>query len=174
MNREFELKLQAWLDGELTPHQARQAEAEVKDHPEAQALLAELKATVEALRGNEPEYKLAETSDFYWSKIERAIAAQEQTPRPAERFFFLDWLARYGPQLSGALAALLLLAVAGTRLEWFSHRTWIETESVLDEIGTVAFRSETDQMTVVWIYDRSTDTDMSRLQPDEETTDAID
>ena len=75
MNLEFELKLQALLDGELPEREAAEVEARVKADPQAQALLDELRMTTTALRGNELERALPETREFFWSKIERTIAA---------------------------------------------------------------------------------------------------
>ena len=96
MNREFDLKLQAYLDGELGAREARQLEARVQADPRAQALLSELRTTAGCLRGNEPEYKLPETREFYWSKIERAIESAQKTASPAGSWG-LGWLFRYWP-----------------------------------------------------------------------------
>jgi anti-sigma factor RsiW len=155
MNEEFNLKLQACLDGELEPREARKVEAQVGLRPEAQALLGELRATRAALRGNEPERALPETREFYWSKIERAIEAAEAQPRPQGNRVSLGWLLRYWPQLGGATAAALLALAAVLHFHMLSPAGWVDIESSLDETGTFCFRSEPDRMTLVWVYDQA-------------------
>ena len=51
MKLESELKLQAYLDGELSPRQARKVSAWLAQDQEAQQLFAELKNTKTALAG---------------------------------------------------------------------------------------------------------------------------
>ncbi len=170
MNREFELKLQAYLDGELGPREARQIEARLQAEPEAQALLSELRLTTGALRGNEPEYKLPETREFYWSKIERGIEAAERAPRPWT-WPALGWLFRYWPQLSGATAAALLLLAATAHFHLLAKPGWDDIENPLSETGTFCFRSEPDRMTLVWVYDRPQE---ERPQEPDEASDLMD
>src|SRR5258707_14151177 len=77
MNQELQLKLQAYLDGELPDGEAAEARELIARDGEAQALVAELANTSAALAGHEAEGKLPETREFYWSKIQREIARQE-------------------------------------------------------------------------------------------------
>ncbi len=155
MNAEFNLKLQASLDGELGASEARQVEAQAALQPEARALLGELRATREALRGNEIERTLPETREFYWGKIERAIQAAEAQPAPHGGRFHLGWLLRYWPQLGGATAAALLALAAVLHFQWMAPEGWVDIESPLDETGAFCFRSEQDRMTLVWVYDQT-------------------
>ena len=71
MNAEFQLKLQAHLDGELSERESREIETALATDAEARALLAELRNTCGALAGFEAELKLPEERAFYWSKIRR-------------------------------------------------------------------------------------------------------
>ena len=153
MNREFELKLQAYLDGELGAREAREVEGRTQADPAAQALLSELRMTAGALRGNEPEHKVPDTREFYWSRIERGIEAGDKAAR-ASRFWSLGWLFRYWPQLSGASAAILLLLAATAHFQLLGKPGWEDIENPLSETGTFCFRSEPDRMTLVWVYDR--------------------
>src|SRR5262245_6179124 len=73
MNRDLELKLQAYVDGELPPREQQSVAKWVAEDKEAQALLAELKVTKAFLSGNEPELSVPESRPFYWSKIQREI-----------------------------------------------------------------------------------------------------
>jgi anti-sigma factor RsiW len=153
MNREFELKLQAYLDGELGAREARELEQRLTADATAQALLAELRLTAGALRGNEPERQVPETREFYWSKIERGIEAAAKADRPAGAWG-LGWLFRYWPQMSGASVALVLLFAATAHFHLLTKSGWDDIENPLSETGTFCFRSEPDRMTLVWVYDR--------------------
>lgn len=155
MNHEFQLKLQAHLDGELSTREANDLEARMQSDRAAQDLLAELKSTRTALRGNEPERKLPESPDFYWSKIERAILAEEKTAGHRGNPFRLAWLFRYWPQLSGAGVAALLLVIAAFFAP--SRGVWEDIENPLAGSSTFTFRSEPDRMTLVWISDHTAD-----------------
>src|SRR6185503_4220325 len=83
MNQETQFKLQAYVDGELSGREAqRMAELTAQD-VEAKNLAAELRMAKTILTGNEPELKLPESREFYWSKIHRQIErAEELQPRP--------------------------------------------------------------------------------------------
>src|SRR4051812_32126786 len=83
MNSEVELELQAYLDGELAGADARRVESLIAADPQAKALFQELKTTKSLLAANEPEIKLPDSREFYWSKIERAIERTEQPELPA-------------------------------------------------------------------------------------------
>ena len=149
MNTEFKLKLQAFLDGELPERAAKDVEVQMRSLPEAQSLLDELKFTRQALRENEPEYHLADSRDFYWSQIERAILAQQEAATHRRRLFSLAWLRRYWPQLSGASVAAILLAIAALQVNWSSPPVWEDVESPLADTSTFWFRSEPDRLTLV-------------------------
>src|SRR5437667_9183999 len=84
MNLEPELKLQAYLDGELSARQARKVAAQLENDAAAQQLLAELKMTKTLLGGSEQERKLLESPEFYWSKIQREIERTEPAAPPKQ------------------------------------------------------------------------------------------
>ena len=157
MNNEFELKLQSYLDGQMPAREAKDLEARMQADPAAQALLAELRFTRAALRGNEPEHTLPETREFYWSKIERAILAEEKTAVSRRNPFSLGWLFRYWPQLGGAGAAALLLCIGAFLLP--SGSPYGDVENPLTGTSTFTFRSEPDRMTLVWISEHTDDAD---------------
>jgi anti-sigma factor RsiW len=77
MNREQQLKLQAFLDGELPEWEAREVAAWIQHDCAAATLLEELKNTRQALFDYEPELPMSEAREFYWSKIEREIQKLE-------------------------------------------------------------------------------------------------
>src|ERR1700731_3639121 len=83
MDFEAQLKLQAFLDGELPEAEARELSDKARQDPEATALLGELRLTREAFKGFEQDIKLPESREFYWSKIQRQLEPQEVASQPA-------------------------------------------------------------------------------------------
>ncbi len=81
MNEETLLKLQAYLDGELSAGERTEVETLLQGNAEARALLTELGNTAKTLAAYEAEIKLPETREFYWSKIQREIARQSAPSR---------------------------------------------------------------------------------------------
>ncbi len=83
MTHEQQLKLQAFLDGELPEREAREILAWTQRDGAAAALLAELKNTRAAMAKSEPHLSVPESREFFWSKIEREI--QRLEPRGGVR-----------------------------------------------------------------------------------------
>jgi len=158
MNLESELNLQAYLDGELSPRQARKVADGLANDQAAQQLLAELKMTKTALAGNEPEAKLPESHEFYWSKIQREIQRLEQAqpqPQPTP-----SWLAAWRRMLApvAGMALIVFLTVYSFRsydgLD-DARRHPAVVENLSEHTGAYSFRSQSQNMFVVWVYDRS-------------------
>jgi len=152
MNHQAELRLQAWLDGELPPGGAQAVAAWVQRDPEAAALARELGATKTALLGNEPERALPESREFYWSKIERELApAEAPAPAHGRPAWLRGWVKFLAP--AGILVILALL-LFGPMLR-SHHRPTLastaEVESPLDDISSFTFDSESEGMTVIWV-----------------------
>ncbi len=152
MNHETELKLQAWLDGELPSAEAREAAALVDRDPAARELWEELRATRSALHANEMERELPATREFYWSQIERQIsqleAAENAAPRP---HWFSAWV-RYGAPAAILTALAVMVVAPNLRVSPPpSVASRAEVESPLDDISSFTFRSESEGMTVVWV-----------------------
>ena len=78
MNEETQLRLQAYLDGELPAGEAREMAGWLERDAEARSLLAELENTRGALAGFDSEINLPDIREFYWSKIEREIRRSER------------------------------------------------------------------------------------------------
>jgi anti-sigma factor RsiW len=112
MKHDLELKLQAWLDAELSAAEAEQMRRRAASDPEAASLLAELQNTKSALLQNEPAVTVPEARPFYWSKIQRQIQRQASV-RPSPAPPWAERLRRWLAPLAGAaaLAAVLLLAL---------------------------------------------------------------
>jgi anti-sigma factor RsiW len=152
MNHQAELRLQAWLDGELPAGEAQAMAAWVQRHAEAGALARELGATKAALLGNEVARALPESREFYWSKIERELARAE-APAPARRrpAWLAGWARFLAPAGIAAALALLLIGPLQPSRRGAGPVSTAEIESPLDDISSFTFRSESEGMTVVWV-----------------------
>jgi anti-sigma factor RsiW len=160
MNPELELDLQSYLDGELTGRGASRVEQLLASNPEAQALFQELKVTKQLLGGNELAVKLPETREFYWSKIQRGIEqAEKQEAVGAARAEGLwgRWK-RYLAPMAG-VAVVVTLGVMTAKMYdatpfTSSTQHLAEIQNLSDHTGSYSFRSQSENMFVVWVYDR--------------------
>lgn len=167
MKIEQQLQVQAYLDNELNPAEARKIAGLISTDTDAQALYRELKDTKEIVTANEPVLRLQEGRDFYWSQIQRQIAAQEKVEAGRPRS---SWLVRWVAPLAGACAlialSLSLLHVNNggkvtvqnaerptVPVQQLATETFPSTLKQVEgaEMSTITFRSESEGMTVVWI-----------------------
>ncbi|HTG44562.1 MAG TPA: hypothetical protein VK633_08520 [Verrucomicrobiae bacterium] len=160
MKSDTQLKVQAYLDNELSPNEARKVAGLISSDREAQELYNELKDTREILTHHEPALKLEESREFYWSKIQRQIESSEREPEtPAASPW---WIRLLAPVVGTAALFALLLAVmnpsqrvlnrsevdlAGASTSGFVH----EVEELAPDVSTITFRSEAEGVTVVWV-----------------------
>jgi anti-sigma factor RsiW len=150
-----QLEIQAYLDGQLPGDDARRIERLLAENPAAASLAAELRCVKETVRVGEPALKVPDAREFYWSQIQRRIAAEETTTarRPASRLDIA--LARFRRLLMPVtgFAALAALAVVSSRS---LYRPYIpgEVEVASEEMGSITFRSEEHRMTVVYLFDK--------------------
>lgn len=152
MKNEDLLRIQAYLDGELTPEESRSAEVWLQSYPDAQKVLSELRQTNRLLAGNELSATLPETREFYWSKIEREISRHEAKKDVDDAPVLARWWVRFLLPSAG-VAILILLAlffakplVTGQLASYFH-----EIETPLEEASAISFHSQAAAMTVVWI-----------------------
>ena len=160
MNTELQLKLQSWVDGELAGSEARQMAALVEQDGEARALVAELRMTHGVLAGNEPEVKLPESVDFHWSKIRREIERQEAAG-VAQQGRGVDWLAAARRLLAPLSGVALVAFISVVSLNLFNagkvddpSRQLVETESLSEHVGSISYKSQAENMFVVYLYDK--------------------
>ena len=156
MNLEQQLKLQAWVDGELPEVEAREVAAFVQKHNDAQALVGELRVTSAFLAGNELEATLSESGDFYWSKIQRQIEQEEKAAaRPPGVSWTFAWRRLMAP-LSGialiAFLSILSLNVFQRQSVDDSAKYLVEVENLSEDIGSISYRSQSENMFVVYLY----------------------
>jgi hypothetical protein len=163
MNSDTQLKVQAYLDNELSPGEARKIAPMLSSDRDLQELYGELRSTKETLRANEPEVKLGESREFYWSQIQRRIATAE--PELAPRTARPLWMRLLAPLAGTAALFALLLAVmnsstriAPTRPDSIASNAIRplhgEVEDLAEEVSSVTFRSEENGVTVVWLTAR--------------------
>jgi hypothetical protein len=160
MNQDLELKLQAWVDGELTDAEAKRIGNEIAGNAEAIALVASLHALKSAFEGNELSVTVPETREFYWSKIQRQIESEERTaarPVPARgKFAWQKWLAPVAG--FGSLACILFMAIRPIAPAPFD-----EISATGEEMQSITYHDQTSGMTVVWLAD--TDDGLSTDSP---------
>lgn len=164
MSHEFELKLQAYLDGELSARDAEVVEALLAQDREGRALLAELRNTKSALAVGEEPIKVPESREFYWSKIAREIERQEKpVVALAPKTSWLAWLHGHLLPLSG-VALVLGVGILFLRSQAASG-PFGEMELASDDMGAYTFRDQQQKMTMVWFYDRNADADSEVADP---------
>ncbi len=148
MDHDAQLKLQAWLDGELSEAESREVADWAARDREAGALAEELRNTSGALAGFEADLRLPETREFFWSKIEREIARQEApTPARAPRGSYLAGFRRFLVPAS----AVALLVIAGLMLPRPSGQSaGAEVEIALADAGAFTYRDYSAGTTLVW------------------------
>jgi anti-sigma factor RsiW len=150
MQQEQQLKLQAYLDGELPEAEARAVAEWLSRDGEAMALATELRQTTEALGGFEQGIRLPESREFYWSKIQRQIQ-REVAPAPSSAPV-MSWSERLRRMLmpaSGlAVAALLLLVVTHESGPGLGDNG---AETALQDSGAFTYHDDSARATLVWL-----------------------
>ena len=151
MKPDLELKLQAWLDGELPAAEADQVRRRAASDPEAASLLAELQNIKTAFVQNETTVTVPETREFYWSKIERQIQ-REAAVRPASGPSWAERFRRWLAPLAGvaALAAVLLLA-----LNQSAPQVLNQVSDMAEGIQTRTFRDDSAGINFVVFHETS-------------------
>lgn len=150
---EQQLKLQAYLDGELSSTEAGQVAEWVASDRDAAALLTELRNTTQALGGFETEVKLPETREFYWSKIQSAIEREERRSARESRAPALEvpWLSRLRKFLvpAAGLALVTIFAMVGFRHSGGSYGT--TTVTSLEDAQAFTYHDYSSGATLVWL-----------------------
>jgi len=151
MNQELQLKLQAYVDGELPNREASEVSELLTRDAEARGLVAELKNTRSALAAFETEIKLPEGREFYWSKIERQIQRLEKPETVAAPVSMLAALRRFLVP-AGAIAALVIgVLIVGRQAGPEEAFRGPETETTFADSGGFTYRDYASGMTLVWL-----------------------
>ncbi|HEU5069803.1 MAG TPA: hypothetical protein VFV96_05230 [Verrucomicrobiae bacterium] len=149
MEFERQLKIQAFLDGELPEAEAREVAAWIAADAEATALQVELKNTRRALRGAEQGVAVPETREFYWSKISREIAKLEcDQPAPAPAFSGWRVFNRWIKSLGAVAAVLTVGLIAWEAMNNSSAGNGLVTAAV--DADAITFQDSSSGTTFVW------------------------
>ncbi|MGA4577804.1 anti-sigma factor family protein [Limisphaera sp. VF-2] len=153
MTRDEQLKLQAWLDGEL-PESERQAWAvRWAEDPQAQALLEELRLVQGTLRRfDEGQLRVPETREFYWSRIARAIeagAGPAPAPAPVTRGLW-QWLLEWKRWLAPAAVLASLAVVLTLSLPGHGQSDYPEVHVSQADNYATTYRDDERLLTLVW------------------------
>lgn len=156
MNTEVQLKLQAWLDGELSAAEVKVVERLLQSDSQAAALLAELRNTRTALGEFDHDVKLPESREFYWSKIRREINRLENREAAAAvaaaPVAGIQWLRR----ILVPAAAVCTVALAA----WFvtmrvspapGNAIALPSELAFVDQGAFTYRDYESGTTFVWL-----------------------
>jgi anti-sigma factor RsiW len=164
MDYDAQLKLQAFLDGELPEGEARKVTKLVAQDRESAALLEELRNTRSALAGFEAEIRLPESREFFWSKVACGIERLETpAPEPAPLPFFALWRRFLIP--AAALALALVVGLVLTRTTGPVDRTaGSDSETAVADASAFTYRDYSAGTTLVWV---SYPADNDDLQDDE-------
>lgn len=169
MNDDLGMKLQAYLDGELSAGERAEVESRLKQDPSLRELEAELRMVSHALKEADPVVSVPVSREFYWNQIERRIAVEASTAPASEvaASDWLGWLRRLAIPLSGVAAACLML-MASLKQGGLPVSIHEVTESLLSETSAVTFRSEAEKVTVVWLYDQEQTPKATQTSSDED------
>ena len=151
MKMELGIKLQSHLDGELTGREAQEVAALLEQDAEARGLFAELQQTKSLLAANEPEFRLPESREFFWSKIEREINRLESAPAPTATPGWILFLRRNLAAVTGTVSAAALVLFVAFQMNIVSPGLFEEIDNPLDDTSSFSFRSDSQKMTLVWI-----------------------
>ena len=175
MNWDQKLQLQAWVDGELSESESRQVAALVEGNHDAQAIVAELRVTRGFLGGNEPEVRLAESHDFYWSKIRRDIERVEQAAEL--EMGRAQWWSAWRRLLAPVSGLALIAFVSVLSLNLFNRsqvnenlQHLVEVENLSEDIDSISYKSQSENMFVVYLYakEQATESDADMESMDDE------
>jgi anti-sigma factor RsiW len=148
MDDDIQLKLQAYLDGELPPAETRQVEDLIGRDEPARTLLGELRDTRRLLSHFDEAVTLPESREFFWSRIERQIRFEDRPARAPERGSLLAGWRRFLVPASSiaALAVAGLFAVLGP-----GRSSGPEFEAALSDPGAFTYRDYASGTTLVWL-----------------------
>ena len=139
----------------MPEREAREVAASLASDTEAQQLLAEITTTAALLRDNEPQLTLPESREFYWSKIERAIERVE--PEPAQPLLAVWFALRRVIAPVAGLALVLFLGIASFQFNTVNDPSvhLAEVESLSEHVSSFSFRSQSENMFVVWLSENT-------------------
>lgn len=149
MNQDLQFKLQAYLDGELPPGERQAVSEMLARDSAARDLLIELTNTRSALQANEPEIKLPESADFYWSKIKRQISREERTVPIQKTISLVERIRRL--LAPAATVAAVLLGVMIVQQQFTGGGYGPMEDGELEDSEAFTYRDYESGTTLVWL-----------------------
>lgn len=145
---EFTLDLQAYVDGELDSSRRAEVERVLASDAEARQLVEGLRQLSDLVRNHEPVVRVPESREFYWSQIQKRIAAAEATGNRESREVSgaLQWLRWLAPAL-GVAAVAVMIALPSRETSGGA----LAGGSALEDAVSMTFRSDADGVTIHWI-----------------------
>jgi anti-sigma factor RsiW len=148
MDYDAQLKLQAYLDGELSESEAKEVAKWLAQDQEAVLLHSELKNTRQALSAGEKPLPLPESREFFWSKIEREISKLE-APEPVRQreSLLARWRRLLVPISAAAVLGIVILTAIGP-VESSAPESEAASE---DNSSGFVYRDDSTRTTLVWL-----------------------
>ena len=151
IDQETQIKIQAFLDGELAEAEAGKIAALIARDRDVAALHAELKNTRRALAGTEQGITLPESREFYWSKIRRDIERVEQ-PQPVQATpSFWQLVSRMLKPVAAVAAVVVLGTVLFHQMDGLNGGSDVLVASA--DMEAITFRDDSIGTTFVWFAD---------------------
>ncbi len=152
MTQDTEMRVQAWLDGELSPAEAQQVARMAETDAETARVVRELRQFKSLLAVGELPRTVPATREFYWSGIARALGQPVEAREESEWAWavarrWLRWVVPAG--IVAAVAVVLLTSKPAPTQN--AGLLPAEIDSPVEEAGSITFRSDREQMTVVWV-----------------------
>jgi anti-sigma factor RsiW len=149
MNQDLQLKLQAYLDGELPERETQVITDLLTRDSAARDLFAELTNTRSALQASEPDIKLPESGDFYWSKIRRQITNEERSTPVEKSISFAERLRRL--LAPAATVAAVLLGVMIVQQQFTGGAYGAMEDGDHEDAEAFTYRDYESGTTLVWL-----------------------
>jgi negative regulator of sigma E activity len=174
MTQEQQMKLQAFLDGELPEREAREILAWTQRDHEAASLLAELKNTRAAMVKSEPHLSVPESREFFWSKIEREIQRLEPQAASAPEVSIFTTVRRWLLPAAAVSAVVIAGMIAHFNVPNYVPKPEVQTvadadtpavETTLANSDATTYRDASEGTTLVWFSSAADDSPAQNKKP---------
>ena len=150
MKQDLQLKLQAYLDGELPSGETQSVTEWLSQDAAARDLLAELTNTRTALLAHESDIKVPDSREFYWSKIRRQIEREEQSAPAIKTVSLMERFRRLLIPAGTVAAMMLGVMVIQQQLGQGGYAV-LEAAGVHEDSEAFTYRDYESGTTLVWL-----------------------
>lgn len=151
MNQDSNIRLQAFLDGELPEKEAAELRQWLERDAAARDLASELRATQAALRMFAGDLKVPESREFYWSKIQREINRLDAPARPAPSGSWIHALRRWLVPISSVAVIVIVGLVSLVQSPLMRGTPSGADEFAMTDSNAFTYRDFTSGTTLVWL-----------------------